>query len=93
MGGARRTTPQGLRVPHGRVAQALQRTYGYEPVAFTTSPPTGELREWTGVLSCQQLAYRTSACFTAFLRSLRTSLQLDGRCELLNSLFAKRPGA
>ena len=27
--------------------EALKRTYGYEPVVFTTSPPETELREWT----------------------------------------------
>ena len=31
--------------------QALRRTYGYEPVAFTTSPPTGELRN--GIVFCR----------------------------------------
>lgn len=31
--------------------QALRRTYGYEPVAFTTSPPTGELKN--GIVFCR----------------------------------------
>ena len=31
--------------------QALRRTYGYEPVAFTTSPPTGELKN--GLVFCR----------------------------------------
>lgn len=31
--------------------KALQRTYGYEPVAFTTSPPTGELKN--GLVFCR----------------------------------------
>jgi GNAT acetyltransferase-like protein len=30
--------------------QALRRTYGYKPVAFTTSPPTGELKN--GIVFC-----------------------------------------
>jgi len=30
--------------------QALRRTYGYEPLAFTTSPPTGELKN--GIVFC-----------------------------------------
>ena len=31
--------------------QALRRTYGYEPVAFTTSPPTGDLNN--GLVFCR----------------------------------------
>ena len=31
--------------------QALRHTYGYEPVAFTTSPPTGELKN--GIVFCR----------------------------------------
>jgi Acetyltransferase (GNAT) domain len=31
--------------------QAIQRTYGYKPVAFTTSPPTGELKN--GLVFCR----------------------------------------
>ena len=31
--------------------EALQRTYGYRPVVFTTSPPTGELRN--GLVFCR----------------------------------------
>jgi Acetyltransferase (GNAT) domain len=31
--------------------QALRRTYGYEPVVFTTSPPTGELKN--GLVFCR----------------------------------------
>jgi hypothetical protein len=37
--------------------RALQRTYGYEPVAFTTSPPNAELRN--GVVFCRVKSWLT----------------------------------
>src|SRR5215475_10964446 len=37
--------------------QALRRTYGYEPVAFTTSPPTGELKN--GLVFCRVKSWLT----------------------------------
>lgn len=37
--------------------RALRRTYGYEPVAFTTSPPTGELKN--GIVFCRVHSWLT----------------------------------
>jgi hypothetical protein len=37
--------------------QALRRTYGYEPVVFTTSPPTGELKN--GLVFCHVNSWLT----------------------------------
>lgn len=37
--------------------QALRRTYGYEPVVFTTSPPTSELRD--GLVFCRIKSWLT----------------------------------
>ena len=52
---------------------ALQRTYGYEPVAFTTSPPTGELRN--AVVFCAVRSWLTG-------RRL-VSLPFSDHCEPL----------
>lgn len=57
--------------------QALQRTYGYEPVAFTTSPPTGELEN--GLVFCRINSWLTG-------RRL-VSLPFSDHCEpLCNSM-------
>jgi len=53
--------------------QALQRTYGYEPVAFTTSPPTGELKN--GLVFCHINSWLTG-------RRL-VSLPFSDHCEPL----------
>jgi hypothetical protein len=53
--------------------QALRNTYGYEPVAFTTSPPTGELKN--GLVFC-----RVKSWFTG--RRL-VSLPFSDHCEPL----------
>ncbi|SRR6266571_8327713 len=53
--------------------QALRRTYGYEPVAFTTSPPTGELKN--GLVFCRISSWLTG-------RRL-VSLPFSDHCEPL----------
>lgn len=53
--------------------QALRRTYGYEPVAFTTSPPTGELKN--GLVFCHVKSWLTG-------RRL-VSLPFSDHCEPL----------
>jgi hypothetical protein len=53
--------------------QALRRTYGYEPVAFTTSPPTGELKN--GLVFCRVKSWVTG-------RRL-VSLPFSDHCEPL----------
>ena len=53
--------------------QALRRTYGYEPVAFTTSPPTGELEN--GMVFCRINSWLTG-------RRL-VSLPFSDHCEPL----------
>jgi len=53
--------------------RALQRTYGYDPVAFTTSPPTGELKN--GMVFCR---------VNSWLTGLRlVSLPFSDHCEPL----------
>jgi hypothetical protein len=53
--------------------EALRRTYGYEPVVFTTSPPTGELKN--GLAFCRVKSWLTG-------RRL-VSLPFSDHCELL----------
>jgi hypothetical protein len=53
--------------------RALRRTYGYEPVVFTTSPPTGELRN--GIVFCRVYSWLTG-------RRL-VSLPFSDHCEPL----------
>jgi hypothetical protein len=53
--------------------QALQHTYGYVPVAFTTSPPTGDLKN--GLVFCRVDSWLTG-------RRL-VSLPFSDHCELL----------
>ena len=53
--------------------RVLQRTYGYEPVAFTTSPPTGELKN--GMVFCRVNSWLTG-------RRL-VSLPFSDHCEPL----------
>ncbi len=53
--------------------QALRRTYGYEPVAFTTSPPTGDLKN--GLVFCRVKSWLTG-------RRL-VSLPFSDHCEPL----------
>jgi len=53
--------------------KALQLTYGYEPVAFTTSPPTGELEN--GIVFCRVQSWLTG-------RRL-VSLPFSDHCEPL----------
>jgi hypothetical protein len=53
--------------------QALRRSYGYEPVAFTTSPPTGELKN--GLVFCRINSWLTG-------RRL-VSLPFSDHCEPL----------
>ena len=53
--------------------QALRRTYGYEPVVFTTSPPTGELKN--GLVFCRINSWLTG-------RRL-VSLPFSDHCEPL----------
>ena len=53
--------------------RALQRTYGYKPVVFTTSPPTGELRN--GIVFCRVCSWMTG-------RRL-VSLPFSDHCEPL----------
>lgn len=52
---------------------ALQRTYGYEPVAFTTSPPTAELKN--GLAFCHVKSWLTGHRLV--------SLPFSDHCELL----------
>jgi hypothetical protein len=53
--------------------QALRSTYGYEPVAFTTSPPTGDLKN--GLVFC---------CISSWLTGHRlVSLPFSDHCEPL----------
>ena len=56
--------------------KALQHTYGYEPMAFTTSPPTEELKN--GLVFCHIDSWLTGRRLvsTALFRSLRASLRL-----------------
>jgi len=53
--------------------QALKRTYGYQPVAFTTSPPTGPLKN--GLAFCQVKSWLTG--------SRLVSLPFSDHCEPL----------
>ena len=53
--------------------RALRRTYGYEPVAFTTSPPTSELKN--GIVFCRVHSWLTG-------RRL-VSLPFSDHCEPL----------
>ena len=53
--------------------EALRRTYGYEPVAFTTSPPGHPLTNGSPFCQNFQLAQRTPPGVAAILRSLRTA--------------------
>jgi hypothetical protein len=53
--------------------QALRRTYGYEPVAFTTSPPTSELKN--GLVFCHVDSWLTG--------SRLVSLPFSDHCEPL----------
>src|SRR5260370_13705272 len=53
--------------------QALQRTYGYQPVVLTTSPPTGELKN--GLIFCRVKSWLTG------LRLV--SLPFSDHCEPL----------
>ncbi len=53
--------------------QALRRTYGYEPVVFTTSPPTGELKN--GLAFCRINSWLTG--------SRIVSLPFSDHCEPL----------
>ena len=53
--------------------QALQRTYGYEPVAFTTSPPMGQLS--SGLVFCHIRSWLTG--------SRLVSLPFSDHCEPL----------
>jgi hypothetical protein len=53
--------------------EALKRTYGYEPVAFTTSPPTSELKN--GLVFCRVKSWLT--------RSRLVSLPFSDHCEPL----------
>src|SRR5271155_4012640 len=53
--------------------QALQHTYGYEPVTFTTSPPTDELKN--GIVFCRVNSWLTG-------RRL-VSLPFSDHCEPL----------
>jgi len=53
--------------------EALKRTYGYEPVAFTTSPPTSELKN--GLVFCRVKSWLTG--------SRLVSLPFSDHCEPL----------
>ena len=53
--------------------RALRRTYGYEPVVFTTSPPTGELKN--GMVFCRIKSWLTG--------SRLVSLPFSDHCEPL----------
>lgn len=53
--------------------KALRETYGYEPVAFTTSPPTGELKN--GLVLCRIKSWLTG--------SRLVSLPFSDHCEPL----------
>jgi hypothetical protein len=53
--------------------QALRRTYAYEPVAFTTSPPTGELKN--GLVFCRVNSWLTGCRLV--------SLPFSDHCETL----------
>ena len=53
--------------------QALRQTYGYEPVAFTTSPPTSELKN--GLVLCRVKSWLTG--------SRLVSLPFSDHCEPL----------
>src|SRR5271156_6777444 len=55
--------------------EALKRTYGYEPVAFTTSSPTGALKN--GVVFCRVRSWLTG--------SRLVSLPFSDHCEFLAS--------
>jgi hypothetical protein len=60
--------------------QALRRTYGYEPIVFTTSAPTGELKN--GLVFC-----RVRSWLTGFrLVSLPFSDYCDPLCETVDEL-------
>ena len=50
--------------------RALQVTYGYEPVGFTTSAPSETLNKCLIILYGAQLAHRQSTCLVAIFRSL-----------------------
>ena len=45
--------------------KALQRTYGYQPVAFTTSAPTAELKDALSFAGLK-LANRQTSCINSF---------------------------
>lgn len=60
--------------------KALQRSYGYEPVAFTTSPPTGELKN--GIVFCRIDSWLTGRR----LVSLPFSDHCEPLCDSANDL-------
>jgi len=65
--------PQGSAFHSVAWLQALQQTYGYEPVAFTTSPPTTELKN--GLVFCHVRSWLTG--------SRLVSLPFSDHCEPL----------
>ena len=60
--------------------EALQRTYGYEPVAFTTSPPRSELKN--GVVFCYVRSAITGARLVSLPFSDHCDPLVDGPQEL-----------
>lgn len=60
--------------------KALKRTYGYEPVAFTTSPPAGDLEN--GLVFCRIRSWLTGSR----LVSLPFSDHCDPLCESMQDL-------
>jgi hypothetical protein len=60
--------------------QALRRTYGYEPIAFTTSSPTGELKN--GILFCRVESWLTGHRLVSLPFSDHCEPLCDSRDEL-----------
>jgi CelD/BcsL family acetyltransferase involved in cellulose biosynthesis len=64
--------------------EALQRTYGYEPVVFTTSPPEGELRN--GIPFCRITTWFTGRRLVSLPFSDHCTPLVENSVELTNLL-------
>ena len=65
--------------------RALQRTYGYEPVVFTTSPPRQELKN--GIVFCQVSSWLTGRRLVSLPFSDHCEPLIDGFDELADIIW------
>src|SRR5216110_3070476 len=68
--------------------EALRRTYGYEPIAYTTSPPTVDLAN--GLVFCRIDSWLTGRRLVSLPFSDHTEPLVDSEGA---SIFARQPGA